>query len=528
MVEGPQCNLKARKLATTVVGQRVRRVRLATALNAKSDGVAFVGAETASAAATKETQHKLPGLLEVAGAVLRVISIGKECFVVFAECVLRLHFGMAGSQYIRTGVATPLPTGSRKQLTMTLEFERCSVDFFDCMPPSIRTFRYLALVEARVGRDVIAKEFDRSSVIEHLRSDRCPAYDALMDQVSFPGVGNVIKCEALHEAAISPMVVLSELPAARLGMLVDVARAFAQRWHEACKRGAGITKRVYGVTVCTCGAQISLVRAGDKNRITYFCPVCQSREASLTQNIARRGGCLLGWVQCVDSSGNLCVSQDMGGASVIDLEHKTFLEPDVQNGSGGFAWACTRCTVLNAGSERYCHECLEPRAGTVLKSVAGVTTAGIACNNGGQLRAKRSASEISAEVSSVCNGAPMIAPSCRCGLLGKLQRVRKDGANHGRLFWSCAKRKEQSCGAFLWADGEFPMCKCLRKATMRRVLKPGQTNGRYFFSCVGGSSEKKGSQGCGFFSWAPPLPYKGGVPSGVADGHNRATVVLPL
>ena len=99
-------------------------------------------------------------------------------------------------------------------------------------------------------------------------------------------MGNVIKCEGLHAAGVSPTIVLSELPDARLGRLVDAVRAFAQRWHEACRRGVGIAKDIYGATACACGAQVGLVRAGEKNRITYYCPRCQSREASLTPIIA--------------------------------------------------------------------------------------------------------------------------------------------------------------------------------------------------------------------------------------------------
>ena len=105
--------------------------------------------------------------------------------------------------------------------------------------------------------------------------------------------------------------------------------------------------------------------------------------------------------------------------------------------------------------------------------------------------------------------------------------MRKDGANKGRLFWSCPARPLVTprghstgdakaggrgvrqtgagpCGLFEWADAEFPRCLhgccpavsrqhssitvdgaglLTRSAsagatTMRRVLKPGANNGR--------------------------------------------------
>ena len=96
---------------------------------------------------------------------------------------------MSGSQLIRTGPAAPLPKGSRKVLTLTLELERCAIDLFDCGAPSIRTHNYVANVESRAGRDVIAEasRFERQAVIDRLRADGRPAFDALMDQITFPG-----------------------------------------------------------------------------------------------------------------------------------------------------------------------------------------------------------------------------------------------------------------------------------------------------------------------------------------------------
>jgi formamidopyrimidine-DNA glycosylase len=66
-----------------------------------------------------------------------------------------------------------------------------------------------------------------------LRVDPRPALDVLLDQTSFPGVGNIIKCESLWEAAIHPLLTLGELPPARLEQLVDLTRAFALRWVHA-------------------------------------------------------------------------------------------------------------------------------------------------------------------------------------------------------------------------------------------------------------------------------------------------------
>ena len=463
MVEGPQCNLKSKKLAG-LVGQRVRQC----------------------------SDASLAVRLANAGAVLRIVAVGKECFVVFEQLALRLHYAMSGSQCVRdvSSEPQPLPAGSRKQLTLALELDTLAVDLHDCAPPSIRTLNYLASVESRAGRDVIAEEFDRRAVVEKLRADTRPAYDALMDQVSFPGVGNIIKCEALHEAAVSPTILLSELPEARLVLLVNVARAFAQRWHEACRRGVGISKRVYGLTACGCGSQTSLIRAGEKNRITYYCPRCQSREASLTPAIARRGGSLLGWLQPKDTNAaarGVTVHGDAGGAKAEVTDVVVAAE-----------WACGACTLLNAARDRRCQACRAPHPEA---AAATATRKRSAAQQPASTANKRPAS---AAASKAAGGVRLAAPRCKCSASTKLQRVRKHGPNHGRLFWSCPKRQAQSCGAFIWADAAFPSCGCTKKAILRRVLKPGATNGRYFFSCAAPSGAGKGNGtkgGCGFFSW---------------------------
>lgn len=481
-MEGPQCHLKARQLAAAgVVGQRVTRARSGDA--------------------------KLAARLTAAGPILRIAVVGKECFCVFADCALRLHYGMSGSQIVRSGPDRPLPLGSRKILTLTLELEHCAVDLYDCGTPSVRTLGYLATVEARKGQDVIAKEFDRRAVMDLLRADTRSAFDALMDQTSFPGVGNVIKCEGLHEACVSPTIVLSELPDSRLGLLVDVVRAFAQRWHEACRRGSGIAKRVYGATACSCGAQVGLVRAGEKNRITYFCPSCQSRGASLTPSIAPRGDSLLGWLRHKSSKHAGRPADTAGGlVVVVDLEHGAEEDPPRSAATrvdAKLEWACAQCTLLNAAAARCCAACRGPRE-------AGAAGGGSGDSSGSTARAQKrpppsppagaTPSKRPAHATAVGrDGLRLAAPGCRCSLAGKLQRVRKAGPNHGRLFWSCPKHQSQSCGVFIWADDRFPSCRCppdrRRKALLRRVLKPGPTNGRYFFSCA------HAKQGCGFFSW---------------------------
>lgn len=212
MVEGPQCRLKAEKLAV------------------------LRGQQIVAAAGPTLSAGELDKL--VGATIGDVLSVGKECFLVLADRgthVLRLHFGMSGSQQLRPACSAgpALPAGSRKQITLELTLTTDALQVFDSTT-SVRTTGYMQTWQGRARRDVIEvgqlprvaripfsagcsypnipdpccvsislgllglgqEDFDRQGVIELLQADGRPAYDSLMEQSSFPGVGNVIKVGA--------------------------------------------------------------------------------------------------------------------------------------------------------------------------------------------------------------------------------------------------------------------------------------------------------------------------------------------
>ena len=78
----------------------------------------------------------------------------------------------------------------------------------------------------------------------------------------------------------------------------------------------------------------------------------------------------------------------------------------------------------------------------------------------------------------------------------KLSRVRKEGANTLRIFFTC---KMKSCQYFHWADATFPSCRCGKKAILR-ISKTETSGGRWFLCCAGGRGGN--NNGCGHFTWA--------------------------
>ena len=110
-----------------------------------------------------------------------------------------------------------------------------------------------------------------------------------------------------------------------------------------------------------------------------------------------------------------------------------------------------------------------------------------------------------------------VLPKCKCissVVPSMLQRVRKPGVNHNRLFWSCGKKGRNKCCYFAWADSRFPRCLHNKVSTIRRVLKTeGGNNGRYFFCCAGQNDR------CKYFQWVDRVPHETSQES-IMQGRN--------
>lgn len=131
---------------------------------------------------------------------------------------------------------------------------------------------------AMLGPDILAPELDERTFLARLRADdgTRPIGDALLDQRTIAGIGNLWKCEGCFAAAIDPWrptatvsddEALAIVRATRPGMqqsaddgMQDLHRVVYNRAGRPCPR---------------CGAPIRSRGQGDGNRITYWCKVCQ-------------------------------------------------------------------------------------------------------------------------------------------------------------------------------------------------------------------------------------------------------------
>lgn len=102
--------------------------------------------------------------------------------------------------------------------------------------------------------------------------------DILLDQEIFPGVGNIIKNEALALTALKPQKKVARLSNKKLTELAKNARSFSQTFLELYDNWPQFKQQflVYGRKTCArCGAKIIRKQTGKRDRRSFFCPHCQ-------------------------------------------------------------------------------------------------------------------------------------------------------------------------------------------------------------------------------------------------------------
>ncbi len=145
----------------------------------------------------------------------------------------------------------------------------------------------LAEVERRVeslGPDLLSPDYDPLEARRRLRDhpDTTIA-EALMLQSIVAGIGNVYKSEVLFLEKVSPFVRVRELDDATLERLLKRARELMRRNLKGPRRTtfgsfAGTPYFVYersGQHCLKCDTKVRMLRQGNLQRSTYFCPECQ-------------------------------------------------------------------------------------------------------------------------------------------------------------------------------------------------------------------------------------------------------------
>ncbi|MGH2919370.1 MAG: Fpg/Nei family DNA glycosylase [Solirubrobacteraceae bacterium] len=131
---------------------------------------------------------------------------------------------------------------------------------------------------AQLGPDILAPELDEDSFLRRLRADdpTRPIGDALLDQRTIAGIGNLWKCEGCFAAGIDPWRPAGETSDDEALAIVRATRPGMQ---ESARTGMQNLQRVVykatGRPCPRCGTAIRERGQGDGNRPTYWCPGCQ-------------------------------------------------------------------------------------------------------------------------------------------------------------------------------------------------------------------------------------------------------------
>jgi endonuclease-8 len=130
-----------------------------------------------------------------------------------------------------------------------------------------------------LGPDILAPALDTARILQRLRGDDpTRAFgDALLDQRTVAGIGNIWKCEGCWDAELDPWRRSGEVADDDVAKLLQATRA---RMQDSAAGGNQRRERhVYrraGRPCLRCGAPIQVRGQGDANRATYWCQRCQT------------------------------------------------------------------------------------------------------------------------------------------------------------------------------------------------------------------------------------------------------------
>uniref|UniRef100_A0A8D0GZI8 Endonuclease 8-like 3 n=1 Tax=Sphenodon punctatus TaxID=8508 RepID=A0A8D0GZI8_SPHPU len=512
MVEGPGCTLNGEKIRARIRAQVIGKSASCRDFLTSLHGCVYNGVET----------------------------LGKELFMYFGQKALRVHFGMNGSMRINTDMGK-----DRSGALPVLEIQL--TDDLVCFYDATVELRNSAEIEQKIRMmedlDICSLKFSYLRAESEIKrqKDRMLC-DVLLDQAVLPGVGNIIKNEALFDSGLHPAVKACQLTDEQTHHLVKMTRDFTLLFYKCRKTGSALYKhyKVYKRPNCgQCSAKITVCRLGENNRMTYFCPRCKKDKPQLVDmsKLPNRNS-LIGWAYGRGSCSNEHVAQ------------KSEEE-----------WTCALCTLINKPSAKICDACMTSndedlaafnsslvkypcnnfgKPSTEMKinrkTAFGTTTLVLTdldgssqhgspknhCSNPHQRRGieqeyqlGNSSNKVNAPHRNLLNPTKkqktpnkiqtqLYNDIPRCSKHNRfciLRVVRKDGENKGRQFYACPLPRETRCDYFEWADLQFPFCNHGKRCIMRTVLKIGPNNGKNFFVCPHGKDKQ-----CDFFQWAENGP----------------------
>jgi endonuclease-8 len=212
-------------------------------------------------------------------AVASVTAHGKHLFLRFeGDLTIHSHLRMSGAWSVRAQGARWHRAPRRAWLVISRDGQ--DVIQFDgpVLELLTETRRRFDLRLGMLGPDILAEEFDEGAFLRRLREDDPTRGigDALLDQRTVAGIGNLWKAEGCWLAAVDPW-----RPTAAVAddEVLRIVRALVPRMRESALDGDQKRHRnIYnsaGRACPRCGERVAARGQGDDNRTTYWCPGCQ-------------------------------------------------------------------------------------------------------------------------------------------------------------------------------------------------------------------------------------------------------------
>jgi endonuclease-8 len=259
MAEGDTVHRTARRLQAALVG---RRVLEAAVPNPRSP--------------LRRQTARLAGLR--GGRLMRAEARGKHLMLHFEPgLVLHCHLGMRGRWQVREpGSRSRAPDRGAWVVLSTETSEGAQFGGSRLVLRSEGELRSDPRL-ASLGPDLLDPDFQLSRGIAAFResAQSLALGEALLDQTVVAGVGNVYKSEGSFAASLNPWRRVAELTDADLEGLLETLRGQMSTGLERGRRPRRVYRRA-GLPCPRCGTSIRSYGQGDANRLTYWCPGCQT------------------------------------------------------------------------------------------------------------------------------------------------------------------------------------------------------------------------------------------------------------
>jgi len=213
-------------------------------------------------------------------AVTSVDAHGKHLFLRFEDgLTIHSHLRMTGSWRV-VGEGRPWPRSPRSAWLAVRRGDRQVLQFngpvLELMTEGRTRFDQRL---AALGPDILAEEFDMARFLRRLREDdpTRPIGDALLDQRTIAGIGNLWKVEGCFQAGLDPWRPTGKVSDEEAAAVIEATRPRMQR--SARDGNQTRFKQIYGKSGTPCPrcreGRIKVRGQWDDNRPTFWCPNCQ-------------------------------------------------------------------------------------------------------------------------------------------------------------------------------------------------------------------------------------------------------------